>query len=404
MKSNFFYGYVIVICAFSLQALGLGMFNSFGVFINPLTIEFNWSRALLTGAVSITYVITALAGILFGRINDRFGPRLIMTVCGIFLGAGYFFMSRVGSLVSFYIYCCLFIGIGMGGTDVVLLSTVARWFIKKRGIMSGIVKVGTGFGMLVMPLLMNRLIMVHGWRTTLWILGIIALGLYFLFSQFLYRDPFVMGLSPDGNSRESLNIIPDTEEGLGFSSAVRTRQFWTINSSYFLFYTCSNTIMIHIVPHAIDLGLSPGNAAMVFSVLGALSVAGRLIMGAAGDRFGNRAAYGVCFLCLITGLIWLQFSTRMWMLIIFAIIHGFAHGGNFAVISPLLAQFFGTVSHGFIFGIVIFTASIGGAAGPITAGYIFDVRGEYGITFRILTSFAMAGLFAIFSLKNLKKK
>ena len=190
-KTNgFYYGYIIATSAFFLQALGLGMFNSFGVFINPLVTEFDWSRASLTGAVSFVYVIAALVSIVLGRLNDRFGPRLIMTICGFFLGSGYLLMSRVWSIWSFYTFCCIFIGIGLAGIDVVLLSTIARWFTTKRGIMTGIVKVGTGAGMLAMPMLINRFVYSHGWRITLIILGIIVLILFFIFAQLLFRDPF----------------------------------------------------------------------------------------------------------------------------------------------------------------------------------------------------------------------
>ena len=395
-KSGFFYGYVIVIASFFLQALGLGMFNSFGVFITPLVSEFDWSRASLTGAVSFVYVIAALVSIVLGRLNDRFGPRLIMTISGIILAIGYLLMSKVWSIWSFYIFCCVFIGTGLAGIDVVLLSTVARWFIKQRGIMTGIVKVGTGAGMLAMPILINSLVAAHGWRTTLTIMGFIILILFFIFSQFLFRDPAQKGLLPDGVQNSSKNINTHEEKGLVFKKALKTRQFYIIAIVYTLFFTCSNTMMIHIVPHGIDLGLSPANAAKVLSTLGAMSIAGRFLMGIAGDRMGNIKAMFICFIFLFSGLTWLQFADNMWMLIIFAVIHGFAHGGVFSVISPILAELFGTVSHGLIFGIMAFISSIGGFVGPVMAGYTFDKGGSYGIAFMALAVMALTGL--IFSL------
>ena len=396
---GFFYGYVIVIASFFLQALGLGMFNSFGVFITPLASEFGWSRASLTGAVSFVYVIAALVSIVLGRLNDRFGPRIIMTICGIILGLGYLLMSKVWSIWSFYTFCCVFIGIGIAGIDVVLLSTVARWFIKKRGIMTGIVKVGTGAGMLAMPIFINRLVSGNGWRTTLIIMGGAVLILFFIFAQFLFRDPILKGLAPDGLQNTSKGNDWHVEKGLSFKDALKTRQFYTIAIVYTLFYTCSNTMMIHIVPHGIDLGLSAANAAKVLSTLGALSIAGRFVMGIAGDRKGNIRAMFICFIILLTGLTWLQFSHNMWMLIIFAIIHGFAHGGVFSVISPILAEFFGTLSHGLIFGIIAFISSLGGFIGPVMAGYIFDSKGSYGIAFLALATMSLLGLIATLTLK-----
>ena len=162
--------------------------------------------------------------------------------------------------------------------------------------------------------------------------------------------------------------------------------------------------MIHIVPHGIDLGLSAANAAKVLSTLGALSIAGRFLMGVAGDRMGNIKAMFICFIFLLTGLTWLQFSHNMWMLIIFAVIHGFAHGGVFSVISPILAELFGTFSHGLIFGIIAFISSIGGFIGPVMAGYIFDSKGSYGIAFMTLATLSFTGLIATLTLKPVDMK
>ncbi len=400
----FFYGYTIVFAAFCLQILGLGMFNSFGVFINPLVSEFGWSRASLTGAISFVYVIAAMVSIVLGRLNDRFGPRLIMTICGVVLGTGYLLMSMVWSIWSFYIFCCLFIGIGISGVDVVLLSTIARWFITKRGLLTGIVKVGTGAGMFIMPLIINILIIHHGWRSTFITLGIVVLLLFLIVSQVLVRDPYIKGLAPDGVRDIKERVKLHIERGISFNKAIRTRQFYTIAIVYTMFYTCSNTMMIHIVPHGVDLGLTGGDAAKVLSILGAFSIAGRLLMGMAGDRVGNIRAMLVCFIFLFTGITWLQFSHNMWMLIIFAMIHGFAHGGVFSVISPILAELFGTMSHGLIFGITAFISSIGGFIGPVMAGYLFDRTGSYSAAFIVLAAMSFAGLITSLTLKPVDAK
>ncbi|MBW2583601.1 MAG: MFS transporter [Deltaproteobacteria bacterium] len=149
---RFFYGYVLVAVSFLLQIIGWGAYNSFGVFFNPLMNEYGWSRAGISGAVSVSFCMYGLSSIVLGRLNDRVGPRLIMTVSGIFLGVGYLLMSRLTSLWQLYLLYSLLVGIGISGTDVVLLSTIARWFIRLRGRMSGVLKVGSGVGMLVMPL------------------------------------------------------------------------------------------------------------------------------------------------------------------------------------------------------------------------------------------------------------
>ena len=100
---RFFYGYVIVFVAICLQALGWGIFNSFGVFFKSLETEFVWSRAVVSSAMSLNVLIAGIASILQGKLNDRFGPRLIMTGGGILLGVGYLLMSRVSTLWEYYL-------------------------------------------------------------------------------------------------------------------------------------------------------------------------------------------------------------------------------------------------------------------------------------------------------------
>jgi MFS family permease len=397
--SRFFYGYVIVLVSFALQALGWGLFNSFGVFFKPLLAEFAWPRAVVSSAISISILVAGIAGVLQGRLSDRFGPRITMTAAGCLLGVGYLFMSQVTSVWQLYLLCGLLVGLGVSGTDVVLLSTTARWFVKKRGMMTGIIKVGTGAGMLIMPVIINGLITAYGWRTTFVVLGSIILFFYVACSQFLVRDPSKKGLAPDGERHTDRFNGTAPEGGMTLQGAVRTVQFWTVCAAFFLIFFCTLTILMHIVTHAIDLGISRANAATVLSVVGGASIAGRFVMGGAGDRIGNKSALVICFLCLISSLVWLQLALQFWMLFLFAMVYGFAHGGFYALVAPLIADLFGTRSHGVILGIVLCVGTIGGSLGPVTAGYIFDITSSYGMVFGILTGMGIAGLIASITLK-----
>ena len=354
--------------------------------------------------MSFTFLVAGIAGIITGGLSDRFGPRLVMTGAGVLLGAGYLLMSRVSTLWEYYLYCTLIIGIGISGTDIVVLSTTARWFVKKRSMMTGVIKVGTGFGMTIMPLFINRLITNYGWRTSFLILGLIILIFYVALSQCLVRDPAKMGLYPDGvNDEDPVNHFFE-EGGLTIKEALRTSQLWKICATYSLLMFSIATIMLHIVPHAIDLGISTANAANVLATVGFISIVGRFVMGTAGDKIGTKSSLVICFLCLLSGLGWLQLSMSLWMLFIFAVIHGFAHGGFFALISPLLADFFGTRSHGAIFGVLVTVSAIGSSLGPILAGYMFDITGSYRLVFLALTGLSIAGLVSTISLKPVLKE
>jgi len=397
-----YYGFIIVGVCFLLQAVGWGIFNSLGVFFKPLMAEFGWPRSLMASTTSVGLLIAGTNAILLGRVSDRYGPRLTMAVCGLFLGIGFVLMFRVETIWHVYLFMSLLVGIGVSGTDVVLLSTTTRWFIKYRGMMVGIVKVGTGVGMLIMPLLLTYLISSFGWRTAYVTIGIVCLVVYVLGSQLLVRDPGKKGLVAYGNGEAYRQGDSEVEAGVTLKEALRSISFWLIAGAFFIVLFCAATILLHIVPHTTDLGISPSNAAKVLSTLGALSIAGRFLMGVAGDRVGNRNALIICFGCLAIGTVWLQFADRLWMLYLFACVHGFAHGGFFALIAPILADYFGTRDQGVILGIVIFISNIGSSVGPVLAGYVFDVSGSYQVIFMLLTGLSVAGLFAAYVLRPVK--
>lgn len=166
-----------------------GSIYSFGVFFKPVLTEFGWSRASTSGAQSLNLVLMGGFGILAGKLSDRFGTRLVLTVCGFLLGLGYLLMSRVGAIWQIYLFHGVLVGIGMSGTFVPLMSATARWFIRRRGLTSGIVASGIGIGMIMMPLVANLLISKYSWRTSYFILGLIALVLITTLAQFLRRAP-----------------------------------------------------------------------------------------------------------------------------------------------------------------------------------------------------------------------
>ena len=136
-----FYGYTIVIACFLFQGVGIGSYIAFGVFFKPLLTEFGWSRATVSGAASLAFLLMGALGIVVGILNDRFGPRMLMVVTGLFYSTGYCLLSRVHSVWELYLFFGLVVGIGLSSIDIIALTTTARWFVRRRGAMTGFVKV-----------------------------------------------------------------------------------------------------------------------------------------------------------------------------------------------------------------------------------------------------------------------
>jgi len=146
MKHKYFYGYNLLAACFIIQAIGIGILVTYGVFFNELQGEFGWSRAMISGASSLCTLVLGAATIISGRLNDKIGPRTIIVSSGIILGLGYLLMSFIQEPWQLFLLYGVIIGIGYSAVDVIPLSTIARWFVKRRGMMTGIIKVGTGFG------------------------------------------------------------------------------------------------------------------------------------------------------------------------------------------------------------------------------------------------------------------
>jgi MFS family permease len=397
---NLFYGYVIVAACFGIQATGVGTHVAFGIFFKPLLADFGWQRATLSGAHSFAFFMSGLLAIFLGRMNDRFGPRLVMTFTGFLAGLGLVCMSRLDAAWQIYLFYGILFGMGLSSVDVISLSTTARWFMRRRGVMTGIVKVGTGAGQLLIPLAASGLIAAYGWRGSYTIIGVLVMLLLIGFGQLLRRDPSYMGALPDGDQQMEATGLGLAERGYSLHEAIRTRQFWTICFANFAIVSCLMTMMLHIVPHTTDLGLPASTAAGILATIGGVSMGGRLGIGIAIDRIGTKACSLICLILFVSAFLWIHLAKESWMLILFAFVYGFGHGGYFTLISPLVAEHFGIRSHGVLFGIVLFAGTTGGGIGPVLAGHIFDSTGSYSAAFWICAAVSTLGFGLLLSLKK----
>ena len=381
------------------QMMYLGLFFTFGVLFPEFEKEFGWSRAQISGASSTMFIVMGVLGIAMGRVNDQIGPRILLTASTVVFALGFILMSRMTALWHLYLFYGLLCGLGIAAHDVVVLSTVARWFTRGRGLMSGLVKTGAGIGQLIVPLFAAFFILRHGWRDATMVVGLVALIVMVIAAQVVRRDPKSLGLRPWGDDQKEIANDVTQEAGLDLKQAVRTRQFWLISMAKLADWYCLFTIIIHVVPHGIDQGLEPATAAIVLSVIGGCSILGRLVLGAGFDYLGTKRSLLIAFALLFLSVVFLQLLSDPRWLFVFAFVYGIGHGGFFAIASPSVAEYFGTRSHGVIFGIVMFTGSIGGTLGPWLSGWLYDSTGTYDIAFLLVSGFSVFGFLMAYGLK-----
>jgi len=258
--------------------------------------------------------------------------------------------------------------------------------------MTGIAVSGIGVGTMIIPPIASWLITTYDWRTSYTIVGIIASVLVVSAAQFLRRDPSQVGQVPYGEEEVKAESLDTKDGGFSLREALRTSQFWLLCAMWSSFSFFLQVIMVHIVPHATDLGISAISAANVLAIIGGASIAGKIIAGGAGDRIGNKTVILICFVLLSVILFWLRLAEVVWMLYLFAAVFGFAYGGVITLQSPVIAELFGLSSHGVIFGVIFFVGTIGGAIGPILSGHIFDITSSYQLAFLICGAVAIMAI------------
>jgi len=391
-RSKVFYGWFVVAACF-LVTMTLGeTFWSFGVFFKPLQYEFGWSRTLVSSGYT-TFLLGFAVGVIgAGRLVDRYSPRPILAVAAVLAGLGVALCSQIQTIHHLRIFLCI-AGLGGGATWSVPSSTVQRWFRHrdKSGLALGVVVSGVGVGALTFAPLINHWIYSYSWREAYLFVGIIYFVSVALSSIVIKRSPAEpAGAEPGMESGTGPSPIPWTTR-----TAVRSLSFVSIALAVCVGILAFQVICVHIVPHAIDVGISSTASAAALGLMGGFSVPGRLISGVLADRIGWQRTLAVALFGMAAALVSLLFLRTPWMLYCFVFLFGLCHGARVVAQVGIIGQFFGVVSLGELIGITTATGQLVGAAAPYAAGFIFDSTGSYSIAFVVLAALlAGTGFFA----------
>ena len=397
-RPKFFYGYAVTAAAFAIWFVGWGTFvPAFGVFLKPLLAEFNWSRADASLGYSLSTLVRACLSISIGWLTDKAGPRMVMTLFGSFLGISYLLLSRVDGLLEFQVIYGLVGGIGASTLTAPIMATISRWFVKRRGMMIGVVQAGMGVGGFLFPPFVGWLILSYGWRFSYVVLGLITLTVMIAAGSFLRRDPRDIGLLPDGEqATEKSTKGPSTEAQRATRRSIweilRTGQFWIIAGIYATFGFCRSGFTVHIAAHVQDLGFSLIDGANILAVITGTSILGRVGMGRVADQIGTRivfmVSFGVTALSLILGVV----ARDLWVLYVFAFLFGLGWGNQAVLRFALTSEVFGVASLGLMMGIFAVAEAAAATFAAYFAGYIYDVLGSYSIVFMAGIALSIMGI------------
>ncbi len=389
IKDKIFYGWVIVATSLIIATTFFGIRLSFGVFFKSLESEFNLTRAATSSVFSIHMVLCAVFTMVGGWALDRYGPRLVIFIMGLLTGVSLLLTSQTSSLCQLFLSYSLLFAMGIGAAYPVLMSTVSRWFDKRRGLALGIAGSGGALGILIMAPFATYLISNLGWRTSYIVLGLIAWVVVISLSMILRKDPGEIGVLTDGAKIGESSSEAESREGdsqptdLSLLQAFRTRNFWLLGAVWLLLSLCMNLVITHVVPYATDVGVSTAKAAIILSIVGGFSILSRALTGRVSDIVGRKVPGIICTLLQAGALVWLIWSQELWMFYLFAIVFGFSWGGLGTIAVTLVADNFGGRNLGLIMAATDVAFAIGAAIGPAIGGVIFDYTDSYTLAFAI---------------------
>ena len=383
-----------------------GVVYGMSAFFNPIVEQFRWSYLVISLAASLLAVELGILAPIAGFLTDRFGPRKVIFCSTLLSGAGLFLLSRINSLLVFYIAFGI-LSIGLSGFGQVVTTTaVANWFDKKIGRATGFSIAGYGAGGILMPLIV-WLIAHCGWRMSFAILGIATCLILFPTSLLLRHKPEQYGTFPDGEisdppetTQNETETIYSGEVAFTAIHALKTKTFWLLGFALTIQLMVFNAMIVHIMPYLASMGLPRDRAALVAMFIPLSSIVGRLSFGWLGDLFDKRYLLVMCLLFEMIGLVFLSYAEVLWHLITFLAFFGPALGGAVALRSIILREHFGRRSLGSIQGLITALMTIGAIVGPVYAGWVFDVRGGYQMVWLTFIGAILAAIPVILAIRK----
>jgi MFS family permease len=360
-------------------------------FVLPLMIEsfiedLGWSLTEVSFGLTIWGLAAALFSPFLGKWIDQYGARPMMLLGTAFLFCITLLLGQITALWQFYVLMFLAPFGSMANTYIPVAAVVARWFVRHRGLATGIVMFGVGVGGAIIPLLTSLLLQNYGWRLSYTILAFVLL-LAFIPILLWIRNPTSdeVNLSDQGDSGDSAQ---GEMTDLSLSDALRTRTFWGVSIGDALTGTIFAIFNIHLVYYLTqDMG-GDEIATVAYSTLQFCVGIGTLAFGLFADRFALRSVMIVCYLLPAFATVLLLPTTIALLVFTFAIIAGLAAGGRNALFPVALYSSFGETHMASIYGLSNSFFMIGNAIGPFLAGILYDATGDT----RVIYACAVVGL------------
>jgi MFS family permease len=369
------YGWVVVAAGALMGCVAIGTVFSLAVFLQPMSDATGWSRTGISSAMTIVFLTMGVGAFGWGALTDRFGPVVVVLLGGVLLGLGLVLASRAGSLLEFQLIYGIVVGGAAGAVFAPTIATVTGWFDRHRSLAVSLVSAGMGVAPMTISPFASWLISNYDWRTAQLSIGILAWVLL-VPTALLVRRPPMLAAQAGGGSAVSDSAAGGANMTVG--QALRSPQFMVLAATFFACCATHSGPIFHTVSYAIACGLAPLAAVTIYSAEGLAGLAGRLVFGLAGDRFGAKRTLVVGLLIQAVAAGCYFFTRALSEFYAVALVFGLAYGGVMPLYAVIAREYFPLRIMGTVFGAAAMISSLGMALGPVIGGWIYDSTGSYG--------------------------
>ncbi|MFO7962782.1 MAG: MFS transporter [Desulfobacterales bacterium] len=398
-QGKIFFGWYVAGIGMMSLLFAYGIRAAFAIFFPYILQDLQISRTLLSGAVSLSLAVNVVLTPVAGIAVDRYGPKWLISGGAFLCGVSLISMPLVFSLWHLYLLYGVLFAVGVNFMGMTVSNSMCiNWFIKKRATAIAISSSGVALGAAIFNPVSQKLIVAFGWKTAFAVIGalffVVVIPLAMVFAK---KRPEDMGLSTDGDDPEIarqtatfVEAVIQKEILFKLGEVVRTSNFWLMTMGYLILAMCYG-FLLHIVAYCVDKGIPASDAAWALGYMAIVGIAARFLWAPLNDKLNNRKVSVVSgfFLYAIGWLVLLWINESM-HLYIAATILGFG-GSGIALLPALVGDQFGRWSMGKVYGFVSFFGAIGGAIGPIIAGFIYDTTQSYMIAWQIAVVASVLG-------------
>jgi MFS family permease len=377
---------VVAVVAITLT-IASGARFLFGVVLKPISEEFGWNRAQLTGAVMLAMIVLSICQPLVGILVDRVGAKKILVGGIALLGVSLIPFSFATSLWQIYVLYGLLMSFGLAAASPVLATAiVGRWFTHKRGLAMSIATSGSAFGQLLIVPIATWIMLATSWQTTYQVLAVALLAVAVPLGAIFLRD------AP--RAAVAAGEVPPPEDGLTLRDAVRHPAFWILA---FGFVVCGWTMAFpntHFLAYADDMGMSVLHAANTISVTAIFSILGSVLLGLAADRFRRTSVLALTYALRGLAFLLLLLLPSGNLLYVYGLVLGISWTATTPLTAAIAADRYGPKNLGFIFGSLFTFMNLGFGLGSFLGGVIFEASGGYQLALIVNVALGIAAAIA----------